>query len=111
MNTTKCCEILEESMLPHVLEKMPPNSIFEQDNDPKHSGRLGSVRCVSFGLAITISRSKPHSIFQQDNDPKNSCRLVRNYLSDHDVEDFGLVITISRSKPHRKPIGYFRSGS
>lgn len=27
-------------MLPHLREKMPPSSIFQQDNDPKHSSRL-----------------------------------------------------------------------
>ncbi|KNC31247.1 hypothetical protein FF38_14426 [Lucilia cuprina] len=40
MDAKKYCEILGEHMLPHLREKVPPSSIFQQDNDPKHSSRL-----------------------------------------------------------------------
>lgn len=40
MNAIKYCEILEGHMLPHFQEKMAPGSIFQQDNDPKHTSRL-----------------------------------------------------------------------
>lgn len=65
MNASKYCEILEGNMLPHFLEKMPPSSIFQQDNDPKHSSRL-----------------------------------VRNYLSGHDVQ----VLDWPSQSPDLNPI-------
>lgn len=65
MDATKYCEILGDNMLPHLLEKMAPNSIFQHDNDPKHSSRL-----------------------------------VRKYLSDHDVQ----VLDWPSQSPDLNPI-------
>lgn len=40
MDAKKYTEILVEHVLPYLREKMPPGSIFQQDNDPKRPSRL-----------------------------------------------------------------------
>ena len=39
MNLFECIKILEEIMLPHAEEEMPPKWVFQQDIDPKHTSK------------------------------------------------------------------------
>lgn len=40
MNAEMYRDILESHMLPHFRSNMPENSLFQHDNDPKHTSRL-----------------------------------------------------------------------
>uniref|UniRef100_A0A915E512 Transposase n=1 Tax=Ditylenchus dipsaci TaxID=166011 RepID=A0A915E512_9BILA len=61
MNAPMYRDILENTMLPHAIEKMPAEWIFQQDNDPKNASNLlmgtkpmpGSQ--LPDGLKITMS--------------------------------------------------------
>lgn len=46
MNANNYRDILEEHMLPTAQDRMPPNWIFQQDGDPKHTSNLMMGRRV-----------------------------------------------------------------